>query len=621
MPSYVNPHPYDLHLAGPDGRKVHIRHGKKVILPQYFDRYVGRYLTKLEHGSHGGDIKDRLVLKREARARVTDTQKQSVLNSAKKRLRQTTREKVLAKKSTQKRVVGRHTSRGVDEKFRKILETLPYPISNKIGVGIMSYNRFASLRRLVQSITKHTDLNKTTVFISDDGSSDQSTLKYLTELSKSKKFVVLMNRERLGIAGNSNRLLRCLERFPHKLILNDDAEVLAKGWDTFYFDAMDKAGFHHFCHRQPGVYGAKQGDKVRKRGVGLTVVHDKPHGAIMALDALAFAKVGYFDECFGFYGMEHVDWSTRLAGAGIQDDGFFDVANSNKFFMVHADKSAVPDRTAHFRDAKAKYEKMESRPTFVEATKKTEVPSISCIIPFVDTGRHDAILTVVENVRAQKFPVIDIILAEQDHKSRFNKAEIGVLRHVLVTAAKDRPFNKSMAFNKGVSLAKHKKLVLHDADTMAPAHYFKTVSDSLERNESCHFGDLVFYADKPSSDSVIRLGSVGDNAHCNRVVTYFEGGSIACLVHAYWKIGGFVEDFWGYGCEDCDFYARLSQASKWDERRNLAFLHLYHGRTEGWEAYHSINKDLQRRLNSLPIKEQIKRQVDIMRKLYPQFYR
>ena len=61
-------------------------------------------------------------------------------------------------------------------------------------------------------------------------------------------FVILRNNERLGIAGNTNRLLRCLSRFKYGMLLNDDVEILKYGWDQIYFDAMENTGMHHFVY-------------------------------------------------------------------------------------------------------------------------------------------------------------------------------------------------------------------------------------------------------------------------------------------------------------------------------------------------------------------------------------
>ena len=486
-----------------------------------------------------------------------------------------------------------------------------YSISNSVGVGILTYNRPDSLRRLIDSITRYTDLCRTTVFVSDDGSTDSGQLAYLTELESRDDIVVIRNQSQLGIAGNSNRLMRCLSRFPRKILLNDDVEILDAGWDTFYFLTMNKIGFHHFCYRQPGVYGAEKGADVTIRNVKLSVVNDKPHGAVMAFDDAAFTKVGYFDEQFGQYGVEHVDWSTRLSNSGLQATGYFDVDKSDHYFRVHAEQSSVENRIEKFKHAKAVLSAMGARPTYVNASDATAVPRISCVIPFRDIYRKASILTVLDNIRAQRYPDIEIIMAEEDVLPKMSDAECLPAKHVFVAGLPGAAFNKSKAWNTGVAACTCDFLVLHDADTLVPSNYFKEVARELSEVESCHLCKLIFYIGANESNNINATGIV-DQPHYTHLVDYFEGGTIACRRKAYWRIGGFVEEFVGYGMEDCDFYHRLSKATLWHENRHFDLLHLHHSRIDGWGVFHQKNKDIGAKLSELSLADRITRQRQLL---------
>ncbi len=57
-----------------------------------------------------------------------------------------------------------------------------------------------------------------------------------------------------------------------------------------------------------------------------------------------------------------------------------------------------------------------------------------------------------------------------------------------------------------------------------------------------------------------------------------------------------VQGVLAHNCEDCDFYARLSGGSKWVEDRVFDFLHLWHGRVDGWNQHHEKNKKLENEL-------------------------
>lgn len=260
-------------------------------------------------------------------------------------------------------------------------------------MGILSYNRAKSLSRLVNSIRAYTDLDATTVFISDDHSTDPGTLAYLASLSPAE-FVVLQNTTQLGVAGNTNRLLRCLSRFDNMLLLNDDMEVIRQGWDSFYIREGADTNIKHFCYRQPGIYGAKRGDPV---GTKLLRVMDKPHGAALAFDKHVLRKIGYFNEAFGLYGCEHVDWSRRAWLSGLQAQGFYDLRNSELYFRLHHEQSALRDRHGHLRAARA----LEAKITdiFVFPSDKTAVPTVNYVVP--EQSRL--------NVLAQKFPGVGLV--------------------------------------------------------------------------------------------------------------------------------------------------------------------------------------------------------------------
>jgi predicted glycosyltransferase involved in capsule biosynthesis len=130
----------------------------------------------------------------------------------------------------------------------------------------------------------------------------------------------------------------------------------------------------------------------------------------------------------------------------------------------------------------------------------------------------------------------------------------------------------------------------------------------LETNDACHLGATVIYADEPSTKRICQKAIVDDTTQCERVVGYFEGGSLACKVQTYWKIGGFCEDYYGYGCEDCDFYYRLSHRCKWSEQRVYDFLHLWHGRAPQWGVHHKKNRQREAQLGKMPLPERVKHQ-------------
>jgi len=582
VPEYINHNLHTVHLTGPDGKIVKVKAKRKIILSEYFDKYRSRGFIKII-GEQQQGFKQRPQSQNDIQSRLK-----------------------LTKPKGKRLVVGRRLAIDATTMLHDNLDKDCFPVSNNIGVGILSYNRPKSLKRLIESISDHTDLQKTTIFISDDASTNQELIKYLEVLMKLPHFVVIRNIHRGGVAVNTNRLIRCLSRFQHGLILNDDVQVLKNNWEYLYVDAMRKTGIHHFIYRQDGVYGAKLGDSTQLNGISLRKIDKRPQGAVLAFSREMLVRAGYFDEDYGLYGMEHVDWSMKAWETKLQPVGFFDVDGSEDYFKLHKDGSVVENRSKLLKDARKKFENRVIKRC--GPTEKSQIPEITYVIPFRNIKRDESILTVVKNIRAQKFPVVHIILVEQDKSS---KIELDKYQPISYHIAKETRggkyelFNKSKAFNLGVSKSLSPHVVLHDADIIVQGNYTQTVWEVLQSYESCHLGKTVIYASDVSTIDMNKTGEITKKCQCDRVVGYFEGGSIACSTDAYWKIGGFNEDFWGYGVEDCDFYARLFKNSVWKENRVFDFLHLWHGRIVNWHDHHNVNKDIGIKLKSLPMHKRV----------------
>lgn len=621
MPDYINPNGYTVHLTGPDGRVVRVKSRQTLHLPPFFDKYRQRGMIKLlseanQMSAPSSVLPTKLAqspkppqrspLVRQPQPAPRETPQSNVPQPrARKAIQRQITNAVNARRDADK-IVGKITKGDANDALKQILSIDSMPISNNIGIGILSYNRISTLKRLIESIINNTNLDRTTVFISDDGSSDPSVVQYLSELKASGKFVVLQNTSQLGIAANTNRLLRCLIRFDYALLLNDDTEVLSHNWEYFYVNAMKKTGFKHFIHREPGIYGAQAGESVVVSDVTLQKVTDKPQGAILAFDTNAIDAIGYFDESYGIYGMEHVDWSTKIYEAGLQQPGFFDVAGSHKYFKLHNEKSSVESKAECLRRAKDLF----SSRTFkkCEPTPGTSVPAVSVVIPYRELQRNESLKTIIENIRASRFPVIDIALVEQDDHSKVSSIDLGKVTKILVPNGRLPLFNKSLAFNVGVQNAIYDKVILHDADIIATAKYVDDVYNVLNNSPACHIGKTVVYANQETTH-LVNADKTVSHAKCERIVGYFEGGSLAVTKSAYWQVGGFNEDFYGYGCEDCEFFARLSSISNFCNSRVHGFLHLWHPRADNWNAHHNDNKALERNLCIMPMELRIQQQV------------
>jgi GT2 family glycosyltransferase len=590
---------HTIYLHGPKGEKVEFTKFARKVLDPWFRKFVPRYLREVRSA-----VQTQPAAKPTPVVRQVPTTRpvvaQHIRHSTNRKMTVVSAERKLV---PQKHYVGeRHTRKIVGqfsnncaqatEHLHQLINKTTISISNDIGVGILSYNRLDCLKRCVESIRKHTDLTKTTIFISDE-STDQSVKDYLNTIND----MVVITNGRIGIAGNSNRLLRCLSRFRNKILLNDDVEIMARGWDSYYFNAIERTGIQHFCYRQPGVYGAHshEGSMSDIAGIRIRTITEKPQGAVMAFNHKAFSKVGYFDESFGPYGMEHVDWSNRVSLSGIQLAGFHDVVGSENYFKIHNESTSTPERSEWLAAARRKYESVrhDKSRLYIHPSSQSKVPSIGYVIPFRGLDRKDCVRTVLQNIKAQKFPEVDIVMVEQDGQTLYNLPEFESVKYALSqNRTSGQPFTKAQAFNLGVSRLSASKVILHDADMMVYDVYAGQINELLDRYDGVHIGANVLYINQPSTDVVNRTGRLATDINAEKTVKYYEGGSLACNVKTYIDIGGFNEDFIGYGNEDTEFFARLSTTRFFNER-SIDLVHLWHGRNEGWTQHHARNKQIE----------------------------
>lgn len=601
MREYVNNNPFTVFLASPDGTEIRLKSKQTKVLSEYYERYVSRgFISRVVESPEVPQQQIRRHNLTQIPISRANKANKPTLDIRRPRSEPAKHIKTKIINSKAQQTVGRVERTDGDKIFAS---SGPYSISNNIGIGILSYNREGNLRQLIASLKRYTDLSDTTVFISDDASTNQDLLNYLETL-KADRIVVIKNQERLGIAGNTNRLIQCLSRFKYGIILNDDVIIRDHGWEYFYPKAMEKTGFVHFIHREPGIYGAETGQPQAVAGYTLLKVDDKPQGAILAYKTDIIDKIGYFDESFGIYGMEHVDWSTKVFENGLQPAGYYDVSGSDLFFHMPKSVSSVENRVEHLRNAKQLYENRSGQK--VRYSEKSRIEPVSYVIPCRNFERSEAIDSVILSIKAQKYPHIEIIVSEQDSHTKLSGKSLPY-KHVMVEATRSHLFNKALAFNKGVAQVTGSFLILHDADIIVSDYYTNDVVEMLYGCNACHIGKTVIYTTEHSAALVNNSGIVGTYPKIDRVVGYFEGGSLACRKDYYWEIGGFNEDFWGYGVEDCEFYARLKYRGFKEDRKHV-FLHLYHSRFPGWEEHHNTNKRLGDELSKLPMEERIKRQ-------------
>ena len=611
---FINENTYPVRLPGPSGTIIVIQPHQRASLSPWFKKYSPSFIKEIQSNTTVRIIQNQPQYARQQAQRAQFRQPiKPVYKPPQLPKPLQPARKYVTNQSPKIRGKLLYASTATASKyFKEVSVSTKVSISNNIGVGILSFNRLNSVRRLIESIRKYTDLSRTTIFISDE-----STKPEVKEYLKTIEDVVFINSEtRLGVAGNSNRLLRALSRFKYKLLLNDDVEILKNGWEEFYFK---QSLFHHFCMRQPGVCGA-----VKNEGYA-TVVGDqkiytitsKPHGAVLAFDNLVFDTIGYFDEQY-ISGYEHVDWSNRVSISGIQPSGYHDIEGSTDYFTIHKEPSSIENEQEYLKKNAPllnEHKQNKSR-IYVKPSSASEIPLISYIIPCRGSDRENVINVVINNVRAQKFPNIEIIVVEQDNSQNISLQQPVIWK--LVQGGIN--FNKAKAFNTGVCLVKNKKLILHDADMLVFDRYTSLMDSLLDSHTGAHVGNKVIYFSQQSTSKICKSFHVDPSLEAERVVDYFEGGSIGCTVDAYKEIGGFCERYEGWGCEDCDFFHRLKSLATFYNVRSIDLFHMWHSRPAGWKDRGNINRNIENEILKIPAGDRIIKQREYLKSTYPQLF-
>lgn len=114
----------------------------------------------------------------------------------------------------------------------------------------------------------------------------------------------IRNKERLGIAKNKNKCLSLLKDYKKIFLFDDDCFPIQPEWWKIY------DGEHHYAHSAYPPHFVK-------KYVGKNAFWSGALGCAMMVDQEALQTVGGFNEKFGIYGFEHVEYTMRIYRNGL----------------------------------------------------------------------------------------------------------------------------------------------------------------------------------------------------------------------------------------------------------------------------------------------------------------
>lgn len=211
---------------------------------------------------------------------------------------------------------------------------------------------------------------------------------------------------------------------------------------------------------------------------------------------------------------------------------------------------------------------------FAAAVPETDAPRVSFIIGHRGLGRLPHLLATIGSIAAQHGTPVECIVVEQSAAPETRPHLPPGIRYVHTPVEASRPYCRSCAFNAGARQARGEVLVLHDNDIVVPALYATAALETIAAGAD--FANLIRFLFH------LREVKVTLDAPPERVVQNTQGGSIVARRDAYFDIGGYDEDFVGWGGEDNDFWDRAS-TRRVQSHAFVPMLHLPHPPQAGKE--------------------------------------
>jgi len=202
-----------------------------------------------------------------------------------------------------------------------------------------------------------------------------------------------------------------------------------------------------------------------------------------------------------------------------------------------------------------------------EEIADTESPRVSFIIGHRGMERLPHLLTTIRSIAGQRDVPVECIVVEQSERPEVHAHLPAWVRYVHTPAGPSDPYGRSWALNAGARHARGEVLILHDSDMVVPRGYAAAASAAIAAG--CDFANLIRYV------FYLRTAELTFDAPPERVVQNTQGGSIVARHDAYFDIGGFDEDFVGWGGEDNDFWDRAS-TRRVQRHGSVPMIHLWH---------------------------------------------
>ncbi|MFO1353044.1 MAG: galactosyltransferase-related protein [Gammaproteobacteria bacterium] len=215
---------------------------------------------------------------------------------------------------------------------------------------------------------------------------------------------------------------------------------------------------------------------------------------------------------------------------------------------------------------------------FGDAPKACAAPEVSFVIGHRGRERLPNLLLTLKSIAMQRAVRSECIVVEQAVA-----AEVGCklptwVRYHYAPVDQAMAYSRAQAFNAGARLARGKLLIFNDNDLLVPIVYAERHLRLAELGfEVINLKRFIFYLSPADSRLATAQAAIPPAPTPLSVMQNAQGGgSLAITRNAFQAIGGFDEDFVGWGGEDNEFWERANTRRLYDFGY-LPLVHLWHG--------------------------------------------
>ena len=175
------------------------------------------------------------------------------------------------------------------------------------------------------------------------------------------------------------------------------------------------------------------------------------------------------------------------------------------------------------------------------------------------------------------FKDVEVILVEQDKHSKIEHLNLSC-KHIFVKS--DKPYNRSWAFNVALRRANSDVIVFGDSDLIMNQEQLINAIKGLKDYDMISpynkVVDLTPQESGQATENILKIDRDGRGQNDNQKIN-ISGGIAIFKRESIVKIGGWNENFVGWGAEDDEITIRVKKYLKWAEAEGSCY-HLYHDR-------------------------------------------